>query len=35
MRLLLEHVDPHYGAYFTTAFLTGMRPNRRENDFQW
>ncbi len=27
MKLLLEHVDPHYGAYFTTAFLTGMRPN--------
>ena len=27
MRLLLEHVDPRYGAYFTTAFLTGMRPN--------
>ena len=22
---LLEHVDPHYGAYFTTAFLTGRR----------
>jgi integrase len=27
MKLLLEHVDPHYRAYFTTAFLTGMRPN--------
>jgi len=27
MKLLLGHVDPHYGAYFTTAFLTGMRPN--------
>jgi integrase len=27
MTLLLEHVDPHYGAYFSTAFLTGMRPN--------
>jgi len=27
MTLLLGHVDPHYGAYFTTAFLTGMRPN--------
>lgn len=27
MKLILEHVDPHYGAYFTTAFLTGMRPN--------
>jgi integrase len=27
MRLLLESVDPHYQAYFTTAFLTGMRPN--------
>jgi len=27
MRLFLEHVDPQYGAYFTTAFLTGMRPN--------
>ena len=27
MKLLLEHVERHYGAYFTTAFLTGMRPN--------
>ncbi len=27
MKLLLGNVDPHYGAYFTTAFLTGMRPN--------
>ena len=27
IKLFLEHVDPHYGAYFTTAFLTGMRPN--------
>ena len=27
MKLFLEHVDPHYRAYFTTAFLTGMRPN--------
>lgn len=27
MGLFLEHVDPYYGAYFTTAFLTGMRPN--------
>jgi integrase len=27
MRRFLDHVDPRYGAYFTTAFLTGMRPN--------
>ena len=27
MKLFLHHVDPHYLAYFTTAFLTGMRPN--------
>jgi len=27
MKLLLEHVDPHYRAYFTTALLTGMRPS--------
>jgi len=27
MKLFLEHVDPHYRAYFATAFLTGMRPN--------
>jgi integrase len=27
MKLLLERVHPHYEAYFTTAFLTGMRPN--------
>jgi integrase len=27
MKLFLEHVDPHYVPYFTTAFLTGMRPN--------
>ena len=27
MKLFLEYVDPHYVAYFTTAFLTGMRPN--------
>lgn len=27
MKLLLEHVDPHYVGYFMTAFLTGMRPN--------
>ena len=27
LNLLLGHVDPHYEAYFTTAFLTGMRPN--------
>lgn len=27
MKLFLEYVDPHYRAYFTTAFLTGMRPN--------
>jgi len=27
MKRFLDHVDPHYGAYFTTAFLTGMRPN--------
>jgi integrase len=27
MRRFLECVDPHYRAYFTTAFLTGMRPN--------
>ncbi|MBI5904256.1 MAG: site-specific integrase [Deltaproteobacteria bacterium] len=27
MNLLLERVDPRYEAYFTTAFLTGMRPN--------
>jgi len=27
MKLFLDRVDAHYGAYFTTAFLTGMRPN--------
>jgi integrase len=27
MNRFLNHVDPRYGAYFTTAFLTGMRPN--------
>ena len=27
IKLFLAHVDPHYAAYFTTAFLTGMRPN--------
>ena len=27
MNLLLDHVHPRYRAYFTTAFLTGMRPN--------
>jgi integrase len=27
MKFLLDHVDPHYRAYFTTAFLTGIRPN--------
>jgi len=27
MKLFLEHVDLRYRAYFTTAFLTGMRPN--------
>jgi len=27
MNRLLEHIDRHYEAYFTTAFLTGMRPN--------
>ena len=27
MKLFLEHVDSHYVAYFTAAFLTGMRPN--------
>ena len=27
MNRFLTHVDPRYGAYFTTAFLTGMRPN--------
>lgn len=27
MKAFLEAVDPHYVAYFTTAFLSGMRPN--------
>ena len=27
MKAFLEHVDPHYVPYFSTAFLTGMRPN--------
>ena len=27
MKLFLSHLDPHYLPYFTTAFLTGMRPN--------
>ena len=27
MKLFLEHVDTHFVPYFTTAFLTGMRPN--------
>jgi integrase len=27
IKLFLEQVDPHYLSYFTTAFLTGMRPN--------
>jgi integrase len=27
MNLFLANVDPHYVAYFTTAFLTGMRPS--------
>jgi integrase len=27
MKRFLDHVDPRYEAYFTTAFLTGMRPN--------
>ena len=27
INLFLEHVDPHYLAYFATAFFTGMRPN--------
>jgi len=27
MKIFLAHLDPHYVPYFTTAFLTGMRPN--------
>jgi integrase len=27
MKAFLDVVDPHYVAYFTTAFFTGMRPN--------
>jgi integrase len=27
MKAFLDAVDPHYVAYFTTAFLSGMRPN--------
>jgi integrase len=27
MKLFLSHLDSHYVPYFTTAFLTGMRPN--------
>jgi len=27
MKAFLTAVDPHYVAYFTTAFLSGMRPN--------
>ena len=27
MKLFLDAVDPHFVAYFTTAFFTGMRPN--------
>jgi integrase len=27
MKVFLDAVDPHYVAYFTTAFLSGMRPN--------
>src|SRR3972149_3424684 len=27
MKLFLANVDPHYRVYFSTAFLTGMRPN--------
>lgn len=27
MKLFLSSVDPHYEAYFTTTFLTGVRPN--------
>jgi integrase len=27
IKLFLEHVDPFYVPYFSTAFLTGMRPN--------
>jgi integrase len=27
MKLFLAHLEPHYVSYFTTAFLTGMRPN--------
>jgi integrase len=27
MKLFLDTVDPHFVPYFTTAFLTGMRPN--------
>ena len=27
MKAFLDAVEPHYVAYFTTAFLSGMRPN--------
>jgi integrase len=27
LKLFLGNVNPHYEAYFSTAFLTGMRPN--------
>lgn len=28
MKLFLDAIDPHYVAFFTTAFSTGMRPNK-------